>query len=140
MTSKWIQVDPGTVNLPKTERLDGVEVTVMMSPYDVPQALRGRYDEKQQRFVVEFRYIGEEKQRDEPYGEHIVLRLGENSGRLYGIVMDVDAMNASWVQVVLLALKEREEKRRRPVRHENYVLAGQLLQQNASVLNAAMAS
>jgi hypothetical protein len=138
LTSKWIEVDPKAVNLPKTEKLDGVEVTVMMSPYDVPQALRGRYDDTSRRFVIEFRYLGEEETRDETHREHVVLRLGKNSGRLYGIVLDVDAMKASWVQLVLLALKEREEMRRRPLRHENYVLAGQLLQQNEPVLREAM--
>jgi hypothetical protein len=140
LTSKWIEVDPGSVNPPKTEKLDGVEVTVLMSPYDVPQALRGRYDETKKRFAIEFRYLGEEDTRDEVYGEHVVLQLGENSGRLYGIVLDVDAMKASWVQLVLLALKEREAGLRRPLRHENYVLAGQLLQQNEPRLRKAMVS
>jgi hypothetical protein len=111
-----------------------------MSPYDVPQALRGRYDKAAKRFVIEFRYLGDEDTRDESGGEHVVLRLGRNSGRIYGIVLDVDAMKASWVQLILLALKKREEKHRLPLRHENYALAGQLLQQNEPVLREAMAS
>jgi hypothetical protein len=141
LTSKWIEVDPQAVNLPRTTKLDGVEVTVMMSPYDVPQALRGEYEEKNKRFVIEFRYLGEEDTRDELYNEHVTLRLGKHSGRLYGIELDVDAMNASWVQLVTTALLDTESRlgQRRPRRPENYALAGQLLQRNAPVLSSAMA-
>jgi len=140
LTSEWIEVDPSAVNPPKTEELDGVEVTVLMSPYDIPKALRGRYDKSSKRFVIEFHYIGDEATRDEPSEGHLVLRLGKNSGRLYGIILDVDAMKASWVQLAILALQKREEKRQHHHRHENYLLAGQLLQQNEPVLREAMAS
>jgi len=58
--SEWIRVEGGKYNLPRKEILRGVEVNVFMSPYDVPQGVRGEFDEKLNRFQITFEYISEE--------------------------------------------------------------------------------
>lgn len=135
MTSKWIQVDPTTLDRPKKERVDGVEITVLMSPYDIPEAVRGFYDAELGRFVIELRYVAEEELRNENR-EHLSLRLGKNSGRLYGVELDVDALKAQWVQLVTKALRDREDK---PRRLKNYEVAQEILRQKEPELLEAMA-
>ena len=87
MTDKWIEVDPEKVNPPRTESLDGVEVTVLMSPYDIPRALKGEYNEREQRFLIEFRYLGEEDTYEDTPHEHVTL---ENERRRLGAFPEGD--------------------------------------------------
>ncbi len=99
--SEWVRLDSEKLNTPQQEAIRGVNITVRMSPYDVPEAVRGYYDEDQERFVIEFRYIGEEPFRRKQKGKHITLRVGRHSGRLYGIEVDVKAMKAQSVDLIL---------------------------------------
>ena len=92
--SEWVRLDAEKLNTPQLEAIRGVNITVRMSPYDVPEAVRGYYDEELERFVIEFRYIGDEPFRQKQKGEHITLRIGRHSGRLYGVEVNVDAMKA----------------------------------------------
>lgn len=139
MTTKWIEVDPNLVNPPKREKVDGAEVTVLMSPYDIPTALRGYFDEDRDRFVIEFRYLADEDKKKESPRPHITLCLGKNSGRIYGIELEVQALEAPWVQIVAKALSERESQARKPRRTKNYEVARRLLRENEPELREAMA-
>lgn len=95
--SEWVRLNAEKLNMPKRQAVRGADITVRMSPYDVPEAVRGYYDEELKRFVIEFRYIGDEPFRQKQKGEHITLRMGRHSGRLYGIEVDVGAMKAQRV-------------------------------------------
>jgi hypothetical protein len=98
----WVRLSP---ELRKREtKSDGVEVFV--SPYDVPEAVRGRYDEKAKRFVIEFKYLDDEKASGEHEGEPVALRVGKNSGRLFGIQIDVEALKSKDNAVLLGAVTE----------------------------------
>ncbi len=50
----WIRVIPGNY----VALGDAIEVGILISPYDIPDGVRGGYDGDLKRFVVEFRYIG----------------------------------------------------------------------------------
>ena len=70
-----------------------------MSPYDVPEAVRGYYDDELQRFVIEFRYINNDEPVKKQRKENLTLRIGRHSNRLYGIEVDVQAIRGNTVSV-----------------------------------------
>ena len=96
----WVRLSPELRM--REQRSDGVEVFV--SPYDVPEAVRGRYDEKAKKFVIEFKYLDDERTSEEHQGEPVAIRVGKNSGRLLGIQIDVEALNSTDNAVLLGAV------------------------------------
>src|SRR5437870_9940540 len=97
--SEWVKLDTTQLNPETHENIRGVDITVVMSTYDVPEAVRGNYDESLKRFVIEFRYIGDEPYTCREQADNIALRIGKNSGRLYGIEVNVDAIRATAVSL-----------------------------------------
>lgn len=89
----WIPLNTRTHELPKRHKIRGVDITLVMSPYDIPDAVRGEYNKDLHRFVIEFRYISDEPWERSKYNDYIVLRIGRNSRRLYGIEVDVHALS-----------------------------------------------
>lgn len=75
---------------------------VVVSPYDVPEAVRG-FRTAQENFRVEFRYIdGEEPSRPpERIGEHIKVFRGRITHRLLAIEVDVEAIGAQSVGLTI---------------------------------------
>lgn len=130
-TPRWVQLEPGDYEKGrrKTRRTRGVEVQIIVSPYDIPTAVRGRYDEKLGRFVIEFRYIDDEPWDREEFEPHVFLRLGESSGRVAGVEVDVDALNVSEVQLKLGAVRQAlsHAKKREQRRWDNYDIAFDVL-------------
>jgi hypothetical protein len=94
---EWIPI----ANLrPRVERnLQGVKVDVLVSPYDVPEALRGYYSPDKQCFVIEFKYISSEDTVEKDECPNVQVRVGKNSGRLYAIELAVKSFDASAVQL-----------------------------------------
>jgi len=66
---------------------------------DVPQAVRGDYDQSLQRFVIDFLYLGDEPWRRDVKDPVITLRIGKNSERLLGIEVNVHAIQAEAVEL-----------------------------------------
>jgi len=95
----WLQLDPTKLNRPRTRKVRGVQINVLLSPYDVPQAVRGNYDQSLQRFVIEFLYLGDEPWRRDLKDAVITLRIGKNSERLLGIEVNVHCIQAEAVEL-----------------------------------------
>jgi len=99
MDDKWI---PVTEPLPLEKRqLEGMKVDVLLSPYDVPEAVRGFIRKDHKVFLIEFKYISQEDTIERPQSEHVKLRVGRNSGRLYAIELDLQKFGANHVQLRL---------------------------------------
>src|SRR6266853_4092407 len=99
MDDKWI---PVTEPLPLEKRqLEGVKVDVLVSPYDVPEGVRGFVSKDHKAFLIEFKYISQEDTIDRPQSESVKLRVGRNSGRLYAIELDLQKFGADHVQLRL---------------------------------------
>lgn len=86
--SNWLNVNP--VDFAKTtkKQVGGVEVDAVISPYDVPDAVRSYFDVSTNSHALEFTYGG----KSEPMisvtkSGHITLEEGKNSGRLYRILV-----------------------------------------------------
>jgi hypothetical protein len=99
--SEWIKLDPEKFSSSGREnkRDKGVELSISLSPYDVPDAVRGFYDKRLQRFVIEFRYISSEDWELRLHRDHVNFRVGRNSGRLYGIEIDLREWQARHVEL-----------------------------------------
>jgi hypothetical protein len=86
----------------------GVVFDVMVSPYDIPEAVRG-FRTPHGRFRIEFRYID----GTEPSGPerslvpHVVAFEGRHTGRLLALEADVEAMGAKAVGVSISPIQER---------------------------------
>src|SRR5712692_7577708 len=72
---------------------------LLVSPYDVPEAIRGQYIREKRCFVIEFKYISTEATYEKPKMENVKVRVGRNSGRLYAIELDVQALQATSVEL-----------------------------------------
>ncbi len=103
---RWIRLDPSKLEKPERSIVgDHIEVQVFMSPYDVPEAVGGQYDAQIKRFVIEFKYLDDEKYNKVSQAEHLAVRIGKNSGRLLGIELDVDALKAQAVGLKIITPK-----------------------------------
>ena len=98
---EWRKVDTHLIADTLTETHDekGVQIRLALSPYDVPEAFRGFYDHDRNRFVIEFKYIQEEPFTVEHADNHLGMRIGKNSKRLYGFEIDVDGLRATKVGI-----------------------------------------
>lgn len=85
--SDWIPLDPEKLVKPRQRLIRGVSVGVYPSPHDIPEAVRARYDDERDRFVIDFRFIGERRERlvQASQEENVHLHVGEHSRRLYRI-------------------------------------------------------
>lgn len=127
--NEWTWVDPQTIVEPESKSLDGVHITLMMSPYDLPEAVRGFYNSTRERFLIQFKYLSDEPTKAERMGELVSLTLGEKSGRIYEIELDVAKAEAQFVGLMIKAIDELAHTPHRPTRPDNYAAAKNLLSQ-----------
>ncbi len=125
-------------------RDDGsVKIRLFLSPFDIPEAVRGYRDAKSGKFRIEFKYVSEEEERvlEQPGNEYISLFVGKNSGRLLRIDVDVNSLKTSSVQLEMAALEKVEDaidELNRLVpdvrKHGNYDLAKKVIASNKDEL------
>ncbi len=137
---EWIQVNPHELNKPKVERRNGVDIQVFVSPYDIPDAVRGNYDQSRRVFVVDFRYLADDEDKVEHGGdEHIKYFVGRESRRLHRIEIDVDRLDVNAVGLeVNKVIANLPEADRRPSRRGNYEAAGRILENKKEELFATV--
>jgi len=99
----WIEVDPSAVSKDERTEIRGVEIRVGLSPYDIPEGVRGYYDKASGRLVIEFKYLdGDEPKEDVvDQNEEVSLLVGKHSNCLYEIRVNVDKIKAETVHVKL---------------------------------------
>lgn len=96
----WLPVAMAEQEQAQKTIIRGVEVELFASPYDVPEAVRGRFDEVKNRFIIEFKYVGSEDTQVCTF-DHVAYTVGKVSGRLYGMEIDVRALKADGVGLYL---------------------------------------
>ena len=136
--SKWIRLPASQLD-EQTRVENGVEITVFCSPYDVPRAVRGDYDQDRQRFVIEFKYIQSEPTEKEHLDEHVLARVGRHSGRIILLEIDVDEVEASSVQLNLAVpelVEDALEHPRGAKRQLNTAIARRILEGRPEVFRA----
>jgi hypothetical protein len=104
--SEWLQLDARQLSKEVTKTIRGVTVKLALSPYDVPNSVRGFRDDNSPFFVIEFKYVTDEPLRVVNPGEPVQLELGVNSGRIYKIKVDVIKLHC---QAVSLQIEDAEK-------------------------------
>lgn len=98
---KWTPLDSDFVDTPINEKRKGIHVEISFSPYDIPEAFRGYYCDNVKRFVIEFRYMSDEPVRNSTLTPHVEAVEGYRSGRLHKLLINVDELDVSEVQLSL---------------------------------------
>ena len=83
MPARYVTIDDSVINEPRSETIDGVEVTVMLSPFDVPWTASCEQDEQADVLHLKFTYIGSKEPLRWVEFEGGGLQLGKRSGRVY---------------------------------------------------------
>jgi hypothetical protein len=135
--SEWQLLDPNTLSSPQKREVRGVQINVLISPYDVPQGIRGSFDRDLNRFVIEFKYMDGEPTRKEHADKYLAAFVGKSSGRLYRIEVDVVSLKASAVELrlevpKLLSNALADLAQSHHQRKDNYDLAQRVIQDPAS--------
>ena len=80
----WLRIDPELIEEKRTETAFGGRTSLSVSPYEIPEAIKGKLDLANKSIVVEFKYID-----DEPIvlvkGPNVTVELGKNSRRMQRI-------------------------------------------------------
>lgn len=121
---EWISLD--TRPQPIRKKVRGVEMLVMPSPYDIPEAVRAGFDFTTSQLVIQFRYIELDTAVVHNVSQLARMFVGRHSGRLLGMSIDVDGFpRDSEVGRAAERLKQALRKARptRPEREENFRLA-----------------
>ncbi len=99
----WIPVDIGSLPTNQRSLENGVEINVGLSPYDIPEAVRGFNDPDSQHFVIQLKYMnGDETLVPKLHSQHLTLMVGEQSGCIYEIRVDVRGLSAESVRLNLM--------------------------------------
>lgn len=110
----WINPDRFK-NASKMMRVDGIDLTVQLSPYDCPQAISGSYQKGTGDFVISFNYIDEEPMSSKPcrIGD-IEIVEGKYTGKLLKIMVPVDKKSLKDISIIKLQTRVLDafEKRR----------------------------
>lgn len=109
----WVEVDESRYN--DAKNVPSLVIEMDVSPYDVPHQVRGTFDDKQRKFVIEFRYIDDEEVRQMKLEEHVNALVGKKSGRVYALTVDVEAIG---VDSVALKMGRTESKQSEAVRKD----------------------
>ena len=90
MKSAYVRIQDSLINKPREEEMQGVKVTVMLSPFDVPESIICTEDENTKALHFKFKYLA----GDEPFhtvestdNSNIRLVLGDRSNRVYEIIL-----------------------------------------------------
>jgi len=99
---RWIKLDPKRLDAKQQEATAGMHLEFSLSPYDIPESVRGYSDENQKRFVIEFKYMTEEPLNERKLSEHLSVMEGKNSSRLYRVfIVDVNARNIGSIKAAI---------------------------------------
>jgi len=105
----WIPIDLDKVSTEPIRVPDDVHIELYLSPFAIPEAVRGRFDKKQGKFFIEFRYSSNEPTLRERQNDDIALHVGKRSGRLYGIEVNVEHAQAKSVTLTTYIPKKISE-------------------------------
>ena len=141
--SDWLKLEHFELH-PKqrVENVQGVEVRILASPHNVPEAVRGFFDKSKDRFAIEFKYLDdEEKVSAKSNLPEATFYVGKNSSRLWRIEIDVKALKAKQVtltvetpKIVEQGLRMLQSKPQAISIEQNYELATEAIERKKDQL------
>ncbi|QDT24075.1 hypothetical protein [Gimesia chilikensis] len=82
----WLDLDIERLSKPKHDTRNGVDISFDLSPFDIPEAIRSRFDESDDRIVIEFKYLDDsEEESNELSTPDMSILIGKNSGCIYRV-------------------------------------------------------
>lgn len=92
------------------EQSSGVSSNRLISPFDVPIHMRVKYSKKSEKIIIELRYISEEPTKSVGKSKSLNLIVGKNSGRCYGIEVNVHSydIGSTSLSAFVKSVLERE--------------------------------
>lgn len=114
--TEWLDVDTGSVSASDIEENEGINIRLNVSPYDLPEALRGLMDGDF--FCLQFRYLNDKEPKEKiQLDDHITLTTGSVTGRILEIRinvihLDVDKVRLEVCKQVMHALDEFRDNER----------------------------
>lgn len=90
MNTNWLFTN-ARESFPHEEKkiVGGVECSISLSPYDIPQAVRAYEDKKNNFFIIEFKYPTDEEVSEKIHNQFTRIDCGINSGRIYRLKFDL---------------------------------------------------
>jgi hypothetical protein len=95
MTTDWLPAESATLEKASIEserEVGGVRFKVTLSPYDIPQAVRSFLDDNGHVYIIELKYLTEEPTTEKIHNEFACIDVGQHSGRIYKIKVDMDSI------------------------------------------------
>lgn len=88
MKSNWITTD--SVRIIERGGTNGSSINVhfMVSPYDIPEAVRATVNEDTNSLIIEFRYIPINEKKHETYYDGVKFEVGKNTNRIYKVFLE----------------------------------------------------
>jgi len=139
--SDWLEINPKEFSASEHVQIRGVNIEVFLSPFDLPEAVRGSYDRDAKKFLIEFRYIGGNEPLATDMLESDTISIGKHSKRIYKIELGQVGLTEGEkiglrlilpkVNAVLESLEHNRDSARRA---GNYRVAKKILQQRAEKL------
>jgi hypothetical protein len=86
--SEWLEINPKEFSKPEQVQIRGIKVDVFLSPFDMPEAVRGSYNKNTKKFLIEFRYIGGDEPLETDLLENTTVSIGKRSKRIYKIELE----------------------------------------------------
>lgn len=104
MQAEWLRLPDADQLRDGAAGVPDVVFDVVVSPYSVPDAVRG-VRTSEGRFRIEFRYIDGPEPTAAPKAldEHVRVIEGRHSGRLLAIEVDIDSLGAKSVGIAIKA-------------------------------------
>lgn len=96
----WTRINPNDIDMSVASN-KSLALELSMSPYDIPQFVGGSYCQKRKKFIIEFKYLTEEPTIEKPLTDHVISVVGKNSGRLYGLLLDLAELGVSTISLKL---------------------------------------
>ncbi len=75
--SSRIKLNRFRINRPRRKTIDGVDINVFVSPYDIPEEVSGDYNKDRDVFVIAFHYAGDDEPRSRPDFDDVLWQFGK---------------------------------------------------------------
>lgn len=103
----WLPIKSDDFDVKSKGKRDGIHFEVSMSPYDIPQKVRGFFCKNRKRFVIEFKYLTDEATKQRKLTPEVVASEGIKSGRLYTLEVDIQQLGVDKVSLLVKPLIEQ---------------------------------
>jgi hypothetical protein len=139
--SNWIRVDPRQLRhpQPRQETHRGINLTFHVSPYDIPEAVRGYYDSVRNVCVIQFRYLDAPVPARDPVRQgEVAFYLDKQGQRILSVEIPKSNLSKAAPEQIFLnlqsAVTEMAKKRPEPRNFENYDFANEVLSEKQECL------